>query len=361
MRTVFSNAQCAHVWAQQNQSHGRGSSVSFEGSVFRSYQTPIARLVRDSLGRSVALITSEKYSTTTAKHMHHAHSALRGDVAQVFTVPDLFPDGTDSAGFVSRGWSRFPSHANPDHSGNLAHYLKAYSDEKAQLMRVPCESYRVRDMETGEALTVSPFDRIHGAAATRAHAVLCEMAANVARYSEAFKLGIAAPDWQRDAAEVIARRDRLLNDPKAAEKRAKRAEARERAEAAKRAAAAERDRITRLEAAEQIALWRNGADVRLPWGAQRDADGGALVRIRGEIVQTSLGAEAPVSHVRRVLRFWKDAPRPWQRNTDNGRVDVTLGHFTLDSIGTDGSVRAGCHFITAAEVDRVRMLLGVHE
>lgn len=351
MRTVFSNAQCAHVWAQQTQPHGRGSSVSFEGSVFRSYQTPIARIVAGALG-TVALLTSEKYSTTTGKHMHHAHSALRGDV-QVFRVPDLFPDGTDAAGYVSRGRSRFPSHANNDHSGNLAALLSAFSTEHAQLMRAPCESYRVRDNSDNYAdgdLTAAEIP-------TRAHAVLRELAVEVARYSRAFALGIAAPDWQKAAAEVIARRDRLLNDPKAAEKRAKRAEARERAETKKRATAAERDRIARLEAAEQIALWRNGADVRLPWGAQRDADGGAMVRILGDKVQTSLGAEAPVDHVRRVLRFWKMAPRPWNRTGDNERSAVTLGHFTLDSIGTDGSVRAGCHFITAAEVDRVRMLL----
>lgn len=381
MRTVFNNSQCAHVWAQQNQPHGRGASVKFQGATFFSYHTPIARFVRDALGAPVVLVTSESYSVTTAKHMGHVRRAVRGDV-QAFTVPDLFPDGDRE--FVSRGMSRFPSHREPDHGGNVAFYLKTYSDAKAALMRAPCESWRLAD--TGEEY--GDGDLTHTDIPTRAHASLRECAVQFEHYSRTFALGLAAPNWQSDAAEVIARRDRLLNDPKRAEKRAKAAAARdaralairaelglpatasnwqvknaERARAweKQRAEREERERVERANAAETIAQWRNGANVTLPYFATRDDAGGAMVRILGDKVQTSLGAEAPVAHVRRVLSFYKLAPRPWNRTGDNERSAVTLGSFTLDKIDADGNVTAGCHLITAAEVDRVRMLLGVHD
>lgn len=349
MKTVFSNTQCTHVWAQQSQPHGRGPSIHFDGATLFSYQTPIARFVIAN-GSRVALYTTEKYSMTTAKHMHYARRAWSGPS---YTVPDLFPDGDFR---TTRGMSRFPRHNEPDHSGNVQYFLHKFEIARAALMRVPCESYRVkeRDDESGS---------------TNAHAALREIAQEFERYSYIFRLGLAAPNWCAAADEIIARRDKLLNDPKAKAKR----EAREAVKAAERvrkeAERAERDRIARLEAAEQIKLWRAGADVRLPYGAERDEHGSAMLRLSadGETVQTSMGADAPANDVRNVLRVvYAQVMRrgeTWQRDTrytdDRQETYSRLGHFRLNSIDAEGNVRAGCHFISAAEVTSIAAALGV--
>lgn len=372
MRTVFSNAQCAHVWAQQTQPHGRGPSVKFDRETFYSYQTPIARIVRDALGRTVALCTSERYSVTTeGKHKAHVRRALRGDMP-VFECPDLFPEGVSAAGFYGRGMSRFPSHPNADHSGNVAYYLKEYSDAKAQLMRCPAESWRLADRDDSD-------DSETDTTPTRAHSTLRGHAVAFTRYSEAFKLGLAAPDWSADAAEVIARRDKLLNDPKRAAKREKAAAQRSARALAQRAALglpadasnwqvknaernarwekeraerAERDRVRVAEFPQRLAAWRAGTLGTASLDVPHDQRGAYLrVTADGATVQTSLGAEAPVSHVRPALAFYLRTVRDGLVYAyDASAAAVRLGHFKLDSIDSAGNVRAGCHEIAAAEV-----------
>lgn len=377
MRTVFSNAQCAHVWAQQTQPRGRGSSVKFDDTVFYSYETPIARIVRDALGRTVALVTSERYSVTTeGKHKNHVYRALRGEMPK-FVCPDLFPDGINAAGFYGRGQSRFPSHPNADHSGNVAHYLKEYSDAKASMMRCPAESWRLADNAEDDDGNEYP---------TRAHATLRFYAAAFLRYSEAFKLGLAMPDWQRDAAEVIARRDRLLADPTRAAKREKAKAARSAAHARKcaalglpadatrwtlknaernarwekeRAERAERERVRVAEFPQRLAAWRAGTLSTNALDVPYDQRGAYLrVSADGRTVQTSLGAEAPVSHVRPALAFYLRTVRDGLVYAyDASAASVRLGHFKLDSIDRAGNVRAGCHEITAAEVSALAATL----
>ena len=79
MKTVFSNAQCAHVWAQQTQSHGRSTSTFFEGdSIFSygyHYKTAKIHVVN---GKRVALVNSHSYSPTTCQHRSHVTRALSG-------------------------------------------------------------------------------------------------------------------------------------------------------------------------------------------------------------------------------------------------------------------------------------------
>jgi hypothetical protein len=325
--------------------------------VFFSYNTPIARILKGANGRNVTLLTSESYGVTTdGKHKGHVRRA----VAYVtHVVPDLFPDGTNGpAGFLDRGRSRFPSHLDVDHSGNIAHLLKEYSRELDSLMRVPCESRRVSDVSHAMDIgyrTDTP---------TRAHKSLYDCAARFESYSQAFALELALPNWGADAARVIERRDRLRSDPKAAAKREARAAQRQAAEQRQAEARAARDAQARTDAAEAIAQWRNGLDVRLPYAAMRDADGGAMLRVRGDMVQTSLGAEAPVSDVLRVLTvIYANIARgeAWTRDMrygdDRQESYSKLGSFRLDSIDAQGNVRAGCHFITVAEIARLNTLI----
>lgn len=74
-------------------------------------------------------------------------------------------------------------------------------------------------------------------------------------------------------------------------------------------------------------------------------------------VSTSQGAECPLEHAVKALRFYKSlelgdkAPFVYQPYHTNGHK-IPLGHFTLESIDEAGTVKAGCHTFTAKEISR---------
>ena len=83
MKTVFSNSQLAHTWANQLQNFGRGSSMYFEGNTIYSYgkHYEIAQVIASPNCTKVYFVNSNGYSNTTAKHTRHVVNA----------IPDYFP------------------------------------------------------------------------------------------------------------------------------------------------------------------------------------------------------------------------------------------------------------------------------
>ncbi len=78
------------------------------------------------------------------------------------------------------------------------------------------------------------------------------------------------------------------------------------------------------------------------------------LRVKGNEVQTSLGAVIPLDHAvkaYRVLRRLKG--KAYQGNT------IHLGPFVLDAIDTEGNVTAGCHTIAWSEIERIATLAGI--
>jgi hypothetical protein len=92
MKTVFTNSQVAHVWAQQNQATGRSGNGQFyfEGATIFSYggHFPIARFV-EANGSRVVLFTAADYSVTTGRHKSYVRGALHGLDVPCLSVPDL--------------------------------------------------------------------------------------------------------------------------------------------------------------------------------------------------------------------------------------------------------------------------------
>lgn len=100
-----------------------------------------------------------------------------------------------------------------------------------------------------------------------------------------------------------------------------------------------------------------------------DGQGGAMLKavnvtrddsgaVTGGTLQTSQGAEVPLTHAIRAFRFLKlcrDAGREWRAN---GKT-LPVGHFRIDSIDAAGNFRAGCHRINWPEVERVAAALGL--
>lgn len=189
MKTVFDNRQCAHVWAQQSQEHGRSASMSFRGPVLYSYQTPIAAFVQGRGNERVVLFNSRKYSmTTSGKHMPAAHQAVPSEM-RTFTVPHCQPYGSQ-------------------HLENLAHLVAEYKAYSATLMRV-------REMFRYE------------------HETLERLESNAKDYARVFGFDLPAIDSRIDwhaAAERIARLDA---DPKRQARKAAKAAEREAANASR--------------------------------------------------------------------------------------------------------------------------------
>jgi hypothetical protein len=335
MKTVFNNDMCAHVWAQQTQDEGRSGNMSFRGPVAYSYRQPVARIVAaPNADRGlVALFTSHQWSFTTTRHVSLYRRAASNYCS--FTVPDI------SGGQTSLM-----------HSANVDHFKRRYADALAKMLRCPADSWRARE----PLITLETEAR------------------DLQRYELAFGLASTVFDVEGDAARVIERQRRILNDPKRAAKREAGRLARERAEAIKAARdlAAERERVS--EAAARVAAWRAGADVGLHFGDVALAEGGSLrrlahnwqigniLRIKGDRIETDAGAECPIRQAQFAMQLWRRivaACATWTAISDT--LPVKLGHFHLDSIDINGNARAGCHFFKRAELEHLEALLSQTE
>lgn len=130
-RHVFSNAQLRHVYASQSQDSGRNQkeTARFEGPVFYSYRTPVAVILPDANGESVALVSSVSYSSTTSQHI-----PATGDFAgPAFSVPYL--PGQYGGRYSPPPAGPRDSEAARAHAGNLAHLVKHAMEDAERMIR----------------------------------------------------------------------------------------------------------------------------------------------------------------------------------------------------------------------------------
>lgn len=324
VKTVMNNDMVLHVWAHQTQGHGRSSNgnLHFEGTVLYSYHTPIANIVD-----GVALVTSESYSVTTSgKHMP-GYRELSG-VRPWVRAPFIGAWG-GMATTLDRGHSWEERHA-----ANMAHFAAEY------------------------AKLVGTLDRQRGPYLITVEQIAAYLeewgGKDAATYAQAFGLPAPAFDYAADALAIVehrAAREAKRNTPQAIAKREREAKRRAEREAEKRA-------IERLRGEERQAAWREGKPVYLGWGENETPEGGALLRVKGDVLETSKGASVPLDHAVKVFRFIKlvrASGTPWERNGHTLRV----GHFQVDRIEACGDFKAGCHFIQWAEVERIAGALGL--
>lgn len=127
MKTVFSNRETAHVWAQLNQPEGRSShgNVYFTGRALYSYGSHYLTGFIMPDGR--ALINGRNYSISTAKHRGAAYSAARH--RNPLTIPDLTQ------------W------------GDILRYIAAAADRGERIP--PAHRRRLRSQVESEALALS--------------------------------------------------------------------------------------------------------------------------------------------------------------------------------------------------------------
>lgn len=135
--------------------------------------------------------------------------------------------------------------------------------------------------------------------------------------------------------------------------------ARARAAAKKAELQAVRDAKIAAANGNRTKLWLAGENVQLSYWIMPGTP--TYLRIKGNEVQTSRGASVPVADARRVIPLIrKIAARNADMSVAVSTVDgMRVGHFCVDYVHANGDMQAGCHFIKAAEIDRIALELGL--
>jgi hypothetical protein len=327
MKTKFDTRQCAHVWAQRSQPYGEGSNTHFDGSVFYSYQTPIAAFVPLKNGavspNDPVLITSRTYSVTTSgKHMPAVWRAISCDA---FRVPDIGHGGgmTDTARI---GPASDPKSWAPVHKANLAYLVAQYRDTVAAALK----RSRVNPQWQSAVDVVMSLDPLAMAAT---------------RYARTFKMRKPKFDTGRDGARIWARFEKLAAERGTPAYRAKQAKAR----AAKAAKEAKQRAEAAAKYAAHVADWRNGDTHYLPQNPD-SCDPRALLRVHNDEVQTSRGARVGIRAARRLLAYVEQIRAA---GVDADPINVAIDSFPVRRISASGDITVGCHFIPWEEIEAI--------
>lgn len=109
------------------------------------------------------------------------------------------------------------------------------------------------------------------------------------------------------------------------------------AQAKERDAQRAREVKQRAQEAEQVEKWRAGESVGRYFSTM-------ALRVKGEVVQTSRGAEVPIIEAKKLYRLLALTP--------SLAIGRRVGHFTVNSV-TETEIIVGCHTIPLDEIERI--------
>ena len=109
---------------------------------------------------------------------------------------------------------------------------------------------------------------------------------------------------------------------------------------------------SKLKFEEKLPRWLAGENINLGWNygfsAASDTD---YLRVEKNEVATSRGARVPLEHVRKALPFVLAYVNHGREFKPNGHT-IRLGYYTVSGIYADGTLTAGCHKFSKAEILR---------
>jgi hypothetical protein len=291
-KQVFKSDEVPHLWAHQTQESARdaGHRIWFTGDTIFSYGTHFP-IARhvEYQGRRCVFFNPEGWSVTTSRHQRMVRQAIPPGI-RVFS-------------------------ANPYHDPRKA------LDALKQAIQFCRQGFKVsKPIVQRENLAAALLDAIS--------------AANEFAEFFGWKTRYTPADVAHLETLAAAKRQRQAGrNARSAERTRIRSERWERELAETRA--------------QRLEEWRAGGRPyddfhRLP----------VTCRIVGETVETSYAARFPVSHALRAVPFVRrilDAGEAYQRNGHS----IHLGHYVIDSINENGTLHAGCHHVSRAELERL--------
>lgn len=356
MKHVYSdNSEIAHLWFNQGQDSARNrqSNFYFEGDTIYSYGShlysygshfPIARLVENKKGDKAVLFTTRRYGNTTAAHISVAWSAMRRWDKDFVTGPGEYDRGK----WVELDRRIFEVvDVRLDARNYIAHGQSKAVQEWDKRIKDACE------------LVITP--RIRQITKVKYFYAAVNLVEQANAYTKFFgiKKQWTVPEDMNalaDSMAEIARKD---------EEREKRAVAKKKKEFIARTAKA------RQEWRDALPLWIAGELDRLPMNPDRETS--AYLRIvvadrdeQGFSVATSQGARFPLAHAIRAIRLIRQLQTARERRLLNESREsafadplfvrnghnIHLGHYQIDQVDADGTIKAGCHVVSGAEFER---------
>lgn len=324
MKRKVNNGEVYHLFANQSQSDARSNNRSFNGTTAYSYGMTIARLVENSRGSKAFLVVPpSRSSVTTNRAIGEMYGAIGGRTR--FTV--------DSD--VMR----------------LMHDAPRPSDYEFAV------TIMIAELESNIASLKRKRDdwRIsHGLATCRA------LQQNIIDFCQFFDIAIPGKITDMTYSNMITdagtRKEKTPAQLRAAE----------RAKAKREAVKAEEDRLASLAYAHHTQAWINGETDVVPYKAydfRSNLPRYAYMRLKGDNVQTTMGAVVPASHVKRIapliLRSVDHAMQ--YQEVYIPPVTVRLGHYILNRIDANGDVHVGCHTFSAEEIKRFATVIAGYE
>jgi len=296
MKTVFSShSECAHIWASQSQYEGRASRVFFEGGVIYSYGRHFPVARFAPEFGDIVLFTNRGYSSSTGKHKSLIRAAIPSKYAVIYC---------------------------DDPSRPASHNLPIWENKAARLRA----DFAIK--------TRKP---------SRANIAALLFTNNRAARAYCGALKIAAPEW---TIESQAEAEAIEYGREAARVRAANADALRN----------KREALAALGAVDRLQQWESG----LAYGS---TDGFHLhatrLRIKGDQIQTSRGANIPVAD---ALALWPLLVRAKRtgKTLEAGLHSINLGAYRFNSF--DGNTLiVGCHSIAWDQLEKIANQLNLTE
>jgi hypothetical protein len=312
MKTRFqSQQQVAHVWAQQNHESGRcNGALYFEGPTIYSYGShfPCATFIDDE----TVLVNSDSYSVSTSKQQGYVRSAINHKKR-------IYASTAVIKAFL---WDRsFNAQAQ---NAALTELTRAVENSIFRAKQKKAAKYKANDINAARssiATCKGLFDSFGIA------------------YPEAL-LKLEAMTQGDDFAAIVQADD-------------------ERRAALAKIEKEKREKIEAEVIADIKTNWINGLPLQSEYSLYSCSK--IFMRIEGDEIITTRGARFPVAHAVKAFKFIRavkenEVPQAW---TKNGKT-IHLGHFEIDMIASDGTVKAGCHTVEYDEILRLATILKIY-
>lgn len=288
MKKVFSShSMVAHMWAQQSQSEGRGPRMFFDGPTIYSHGRHFPIASFVRNDKGEQCVLFNDASYSASTSQHQRHTQQ--------AIPRLIP--VFKVRVVISENSDFAIEAN------MKDYKERIDALYLQALRARSRAAQIQRECQDLALSANHYAIFFGSSIRIPFIEFTPEA-----------IAKAKQDWAEQKAKTAADNKRRI----------------------------EREAAQALQIIED---WRAGMNTRVIYGAP------VMLRRRGELMETSHGAEVSMQDARRAFQFIKlvrDSGNAWTRNGQTVRV----GPFQIDSIDAFGNIVAGCHSIDWEEIRR---------